>query len=504
MAISGLHMLRRSKILALGLSSAVAAAVFLPQGGAFAAGAQAEPVYVTAAPVPGFAALVAAVKPAVVSVQVKSNKSDDDDDDNFSGFFGGIPGLDQLPDDHPLKRLFRDFQEQHNFRFRDKSQKSRERMVAQGSGFFYSADGYVITNNHVVDSGNLYAVTLDDGTRLDAKLVGKDSRTDLAVLKVNDKSRKFAYVGFADDNKIHIGDWVLAVGNPFGLGGTVTAGIISARGRDIGAGVYDDFIQIDAAVNRGNSGGPTFNQNGRVVGINTAIFSPTGGSVGIAFAIPASTAEQVVRQLIAKGAVERGWLGVQIQPVTKEIADSVGLPKAKGALIADPMDGPAFRAGIKAGEIITAVNGAEIADARDLARKIGNMRPGDIAKLSVWRGGREVSVSVKIAAQPGNDAPKAAADKSKADTVESYGLLVAPADDGKGVLITDMDSDSEAAEQGLRPGDIIRSVNNRSVKTPADLQAGLNAAAKSGRAAVLLRIETKGVSRFIALAVPKK
>jgi len=492
--------LGRRLALALGFSTALSAMAFglLPVTGA----AQADPVYVKEAQIPGFAALVAAVKPAVVSVQVKSDKSEEEEE--ASAFFG-VPGFDQLPDDHPLKRFFRDFQEQRNFRFHDKGQKPRERIVSLGSGFFYSADGYVVTNNHVVDSGNVFSVTLDDGTQLDAKLVGKDPRTDLAVLKVNDKGRKFTYVGFADDNKMQIGDWVLAVGNPFGLGGTVTAGIISARGRDIGAGVYDDFIQIDAAVNRGNSGGPTFNLNGQVVGINTAIFSPSGGSVGIAFAIPASTAEQVVRQLIAKGAVERGWLGVQIQPVTKEVAESVGLNKAKGALIADPLDGPAAKAGIKAGNIIVSINGAEVADARDLARKIAAIRPDEVAVLGVWRNGKQENIKVKIAAQPNDKA--AASDKSSKDksaTLASYGLAVAAAEDGRGVVIIDMDSDSEAAEKGARPGDIIRSINNRDIKTPAELQAGLNEAAKKGRSAVLLRIESDGVNHFITLSVQKK
>lgn len=494
----------------LSISAALtAAALFSAPAGGFISAARADPVSVQTVQMPGFAALVSAVKPAVVSVQVKSNKSDDSD--NFNGFFD-IPGFDQLPDDHPLKRFFRDFQEQRDFRFRGQGRGGQTqrgarppaRMVAQGSGFFYSADGYVVTNNHVINSGNSYSVMLDDGTELPAKLVGSDSRTDLAVLKVEAKGRKFPYVAFADDNKMHIGDWVVAVGNPFGLGGTVTAGIISARGRDIGAGVYDDFIQIDAAVNRGNSGGPTFNVSGQVVGINTAIFSPSGGSVGIAFAIPASTAEQVVKQLIAKGSVSRGWLGVQIQPVTKEIADSVGLAKAKGALIADPMDGPAAKAGIKAGNIIVSVNGAEVADARDLARKIAAVAPNETVKLGVWRNGRLEEVRVKIAAQPTDkNAAALNADADKADTVENYGLMVAPAEDGKGVVITDIDTDSEAAEKGLRPGDIICSLNNKDIKTPADLQAGLTAAAKQGRSAVLLRIEAKGVSHFVALSVQK-
>jgi len=499
-------------MMALGLSTALTAAAFsLPaqtgfSGIAQAAEAQSAAVYVKDMNIPSLAPLAAAVKPAVVSVQVKSNKIDDEDDnDPFSNFFN-IPGFDQLPPDHPLRRFFKDFQQQQQDHFRSQRQRARERTVALGSGFFCSPDGYVVTNNHVVDSGNSYSVKLDDGTELPAKLVGRDQRTDLAVLKVSDKNRKFTYVNFADDSKMQIGDWVVAVGNPFGLGGTVTAGIISARGRDIGAGFYDDFIQIDAAVNRGNSGGPTFNLNGQVVGINTAIFSPSGGSVGIAFDIPANTANQVVKQLIAKGKVERGWIGVQIQPVTKEIAESVGLAKAKGALIADPLDGPAAKAGIKAGNIITAVNGAEVEDARDLARKIGAMAPGSIAKLGVWRDGKAAEVNVKIAAMPNDqNSPAVSANSSKTDSVEDYGFEIAPANDGNGVVITDIDEDSEAAEKGIQPGDIIHSINNQPIKTPAQLQSALTAAAKQGRSAVLLGMERKGQgSRFIALSVPKK
>ncbi len=237
-------------------------------------------------------------------------------------------------------------------------------------------NGYLVTNNHVVSDGSAFNVILNDGTELEAKLVGKDSRTDLAVLKVDDK-RKFSYVTFADDSKVRVGDWVVAVGNPFGLGGTVTAGIISARGRDIGSGPYDDYLQVDAAVNRGNSGGPTFNLNGEVVGINTAIFSPSGGNVGIAFAIPASVAQDVVNDLMTHGEVSRGWLGVQIQPVDQGYRRSLGLAEASGALVVEPQAGSAQeKAGIKKGDVITAVNGDTIKGPRELARKIAMMRPG--------------------------------------------------------------------------------------------------------------------------------
>src|SRR5439155_9984747 len=258
------------------------------------------------------------------------------------------------------------------------------RPVAQGSGFFISEDGFLVTNNHVVSEGSDFTVVTNDGKELDAKLIGTDPRTDLAVLKV-DGGGKFTYVDFADDSKIRIGDWVVAVGNPFGLGGTVTAGIVSARGRDIGAGPYDDFVQIDASVNRGNSGGPTFNLNGQVIGINTAIFSPSGGSVGIAFDIPASTAKQVVEDLMKNGSVQRGWLGVEIQPVTSDIAESLGLKSNNGALVSSAQDaGPGKKAGIAAGDVITQIDGKDVASPKELARIIGAYQPGKSVNVTVW------------------------------------------------------------------------------------------------------------------------
>src|ERR1700750_1102732 len=252
--------------------------------------------------------------------------------------------------------------------------RGRGQVTGQGSGFFISADGYAVTNNHVVDGADKVEVTTDDGKTCKAKVIGTDARTDLALIKVEGGS-DFPFTKLSD-GKPRIGDWVLAVGNPFGLGGTVTAGIVSANGRDIGNGPYDDFIQIDAPVNKGNSGGPAFNMQGEVVGVNTAIYSPSGGSVGIAFSIPASTVKSVIAQLKDKGTVSRGWIGVQIQPVTQDIADSMGLKQTEGALVAEPQkDGPAAKAGISSGDVITAVNGQSIKDARELARVIGNLAP---------------------------------------------------------------------------------------------------------------------------------
>jgi serine protease Do len=271
--------------------------------------------------------------------------------------------------------------------------------MGQGSGFFISADGYAVTNNHVVDKADRVEVTTDDDRTFTARVIGTDQRTHVALIKVDGRN-DFPYVRFADKSP-RIGDWVLAVGNPFGLGGTVTAGIVSARGRDIGAGPYDDFIQIDAAVNRGNSGGPTFDVDGNAIGVNTAIFSPSGGNVGIAFDIPADTVKAVVAQLKDRGAVTRGWIGVQIQPVTAELADSLGTKTARGALVADPQSGsPAQKAGIRAGDVIISVNGDPVDDARALARRIGSLAPGTSVRLGVIRNGREDTVTLILGEMP--------------------------------------------------------------------------------------------------------
>src|SRR4029079_17933771 len=326
----------------------------------------------------GFADIVEKVKPAVISVRVKmrvdaqSTSSDDE-----------LP----FPKGSPMEKFFKRFGTPDGGQGIPSAPRGRQFGQAQGSGFFISADGYAVTNNHVVEKATSVEVSTDDGKIYTAKVIGTDSRTDLALIKVDGKD--FPFVKLSDAAP-RIGDWVLAVGNPFGLGGTVTAGIVSARGRDIGAGPYDDFLQIDAPVNKGNSGGPTFNTEGSVIGVNTAIFSPSGGSVGIAFAIPADTVKSVVAQLKEKGSVTRGWIGVQIQPLTPEIADSLGIKKAAGALVAEPQkDGPAMKAGIEAGDVITAVDGKPVVDARDLARRISSMPPKTTVKLAIIRSGAE-------------------------------------------------------------------------------------------------------------------
>ncbi|WP_442578496.1 Do family serine endopeptidase [Mesorhizobium sp. ASY16-5R] len=497
----------RARLLAAVASVAIAGAIGFGAVTTGTAPVLADAVRVQAPQVPSFADVVDKVSPAVVSVQVKA-KIQPASDNGGADMFQGGPGFDQLPDNHPLKRFFREFRgdgDNGGQQQRRSNRDERPRPVAQGSGFFISEDGYLVTNNHVVEGGTAFTVVMNNGDELDAKLIGTDPRTDLAVLKVDD-SRKFTYVDFADDSKVRVGDWVVAVGNPFGLGGTVTSGIVSARGRDIGAGPYDDFLQIDAAVNRGNSGGPAFNLSGEVVGINTAIFSPSGGNVGIAFAIPASTAKQVVQTLMKDGSVSRGWLGVEIQPVNKDIADSLGLQDAKGAIVSQAQEGgPALKAGIKAGDIITAVDGKEVDSPRELARAVGAIEPGKSVEVTVWRSGKSETLNLELGTLPSPD-KQASNDQDKQQQAEpsslaDLGLTVTPSEDGKGLVVTDVDPDSDAADRGIQAGDVIVSINSRDVKGAKDVTTAMNDAEKAGRKAVLVQITRDDNSRFVALPI---
>lgn len=494
---------RRKRLLAAVASVAIAGAI---GAGAITSGTApvlAEAVRVEAPQVPSFADVVQRVSPAVVSVRVKSKVQPASDD----SMFFGPRAFEDLPNDHPLKRFFREFRGDQDRdggrRFEHRERRERTRPTSQGSGFFISEDGYLVTNNHVVEGGSEFTIVTDSGDEMDAKLIGTDPRTDLAVLKV-DTSDKFTYVDFAEDGKVRVGDWVVAVGNPFGLGGTVTAGIVSARGRDIGAGPYDDFIQIDAAVNRGNSGGPAFNLNGEVVGVNTAIFSPSGGNVGIAFAIPASTAREVVQDLMKNGSVSRGWLGVQIQPVTKDIAESLGLSAEKGALVSDvPVDGPAKKAGIAAGDVITAVDGKDVASPRELARLIAGVQPGKSVEVTLWRNGKSEEVKVDLGTMPDTEKQAKVEQPAPADAnlLEDLGLTVTRNEDGKGVVVTDVEPGSDAADRGIQAGDVIVSVNSKDVSSGDEVTAAVAEAAKSGRKAVLMQVMREDTSRFVALPV---
>jgi serine protease Do len=512
-----------------GLRAGVAALALL-MGGSIVApslhSAFAEAVRVEGVQTIGFADVVEKVQPAVVSVRVKAridNVSMNEGDGNGGDQGFGIPGFEDLPKDHPMRRFFKEFGgrgdnqdggQDEGRRAEGKNGKGKQgegriRPVSQGSGFFISDDGYIVTNNHVVEGGAAFTVVMDDGKEIDAKLVGTDPKTDLALLKI-EATKKFTYVEFADETGVRVGDWVVAIGNPFGLGGTVTAGIVSGLGRDIGAGPYSDFIQIDAAVNRGNSGGPAFNLKGQVVGINTAIFSPSGGNVGIAFAIPASTAKEVVADLRASGNVTRGYIGVRIQPMTKELADTLGLENADGALVANVMpDGPAAKAGIESGDVIVSVDGNKIDGPRQLTRRIGAIAPGETASLNVMRDGKPVTLSLKLGkleAEVAAAAPEAVAPEDiKPSSIEGFGIQVVPNDKGDGLVIAAVDPDSVAAEQGLRAGDIILEVNGAAVKAVADIEKALADTKSAARDNVLMRVtrDGDGNARFLALPVDK-
>jgi serine protease Do len=446
----------------------------------------------------GFADLISKVKPAVISVRVRVDESAND---NMLG-----PDGEDLPPSMkgtPFEKFFR----QYGFDNSPRMQR-HEVITGVGSGFFISADGYAVTNNHVVDHAKSVQVTTDDGKTYTAKVIGTDQKTDLALIKVDGRS-DFAYVNFETATP-RVGDWVVAVGNPYGLGGTVTAGIISAEGRDIGSGPYDDYIQIDAPINKGNSGGPSFDTNGNVIGVNTAIYSPSGGSVGIGFDIPASTVKLVVAQLKDKGMVTRGWLGVQVQPVTAGIAESLGLKNAEGALVDEAQsDTPAAKAGIQAGDVITAVNGTAIKDSRGLAREISGMAPGSAAELDILRKGEAKSITVTLATmpnQPEKQANAGSSDQDGAHGVPHLGLSVAPAADvagagDKGVVVTAVDPDGPAAEHGLQSGDVILDVGGKSVGSVGDLRKALADAKSGGKHDVLMRIKSADNTHFVAVPI---
>jgi serine protease Do len=450
----------------------------------------------------GFADIVEQVKPAVISVRVKVDAGS-----RMMGFDGALP----FPPNSQMERFFRRFGQPDSTVPDDARPQSRGRMVTgQGSGFFISADGYAVTNNHVVDKATTVEIATDEGKSYTAKVIGTDPRTDIALLKAEGRN-DFPFVKFGD--KIpRIGDWVLAVGNPFGLGGTVTAGIVSARGRDIGAGPYDDFIQIDAPVNKGNSGGPTFDVDGNVIGVNTAIFSPSGGSVGIAFAIPSETVKTVVTQLKDKGAVTRGWIGVQIQPVTADIAENLGLKTPQGALVAEPQAGsPAAAAGIAAGDVITAVNGNPVTNARDLAKQIGAMAPGTTVKLTVWRKGDEKSISLTLGELPKQREARVKSDsRSPADNGElaKLGLTLAPAaqvagSGTDGVVVTNVDPNGVGSEHGFKTGDVILEVAGRKVAAASDVSDAVRDAQKDGKRSILIRVRSGEGTKFVALRLAR-
>ena len=437
---------------------------------------------------PSFADLVEKVSPAVVSIKVVEEEAATD---------AAMPDI-PLPPGSPFEKFFKQLQPKG-----PDGKPLKRKAMAQGSGFFITADGYVVTNNHVVQNGKEITVVFNDSTELPAKLVGRDQKTDLALLKVK-TTKPVPYVAFGDSDKLRVGDWVLAVGNPFGLGGTVTSGIVSARGREIGAGPYDDFLQIDASINRGNSGGPTFDIHGNVVGVNTAIYSPTGGSVGIGFAIPSNIASRVIEQLRDHGKVTRGWLGVSIQPVDPDLAASLSLDKPKGALVAEVTPAsPAAKAGIQPGDVITGLNGKDMVDVRDVSRSVADLKPGTNANIVLWRDGKEKTIKVAIALFPDKLETASAEDNAPAteETTQSLGLALTQGDDG--VVVQSVDPNSEAAEKGIQAGDVIVKISGKEVKTPADVVQGVKEAKKASKQSVLLLLRSQDQQRFVALAINK-
>jgi serine protease Do len=462
-----------------------------------------------------FADIVDRVKPAVVSVSVindgGASKMASNDKDKKGGKNFTLP---DLPPDHPLHDFFKNLPKEFG-------QEEKPKIVqGQGSGFVISPDGYVVTNNHVIDGATKIQVTFDnDETKYDAKLIGTDPRTDIALIKI-ESNKTFPTVKLSDKAP-RVGDWALAVGNPFGLGGTVTAGIVSALARDIGSGPYD-YLQIDAAVNRGNSGGPTVNIDGDVIGVNTAIFSPSGGNVGIAFAVPASTVKEVVTQLKAGGSVSRGWLGVKIQNVDEDTAASIGLSEPHGALVSEVTpNGPAAKSGLKTQDAIIQVNGDKIADSRDLARKIAELAPNSSVDVKVWRNNAEQLIKVKLGLFPKNAEAAMNGDNnddndnngnnndddSKSVDLSQLGITLMPARSGKdaeGVAIAEVDPTSDAAEKGLKPGDVILEVSGQTVASPDDVITGIKKAQDLKRTAVLLHVKSADQKRFVAVQLTTK
>ena len=415
-----------------------------------------------------------------------------------------------FPEGSPFEQFFKHFFEGPNGQMPYQGKREGH---ALGSGFIVSPDGYVVTNNHVVDKAKDISVTLPDQRKFEAELIGVDPKTDLALLKI-DADDPLPYVAFGNSDQAQPGDWVVAIGNPFGLGGSVTVGVVSARGRDLHSGPYDDFIQIDAPINKGNSGGPTFNLDGEVVGINTAIYSPNGGSVGIGFAIPANMAKQVVDQLRDHGKVDRGWIGVQIQMVTPEIADSLGMDEPQGALVVNVTpDSPASKAGLQSGDVILRVGSEKITDMQVLPRLVADLQSGTEVRFEILRNGDEKALALTIGKMPTeNQVASAADDGSSMSGAPTLGMslsVLSPAAreqmgvpaDVEGVLVTGVKGDSPAADAGIAPGDIVERVGSDKVATPEQVMSGVEKAKSSHKSSVLVMVNRGGNQRFVALPV---
>jgi serine protease Do len=452
-----------------------------------------------------FADLAAKVTPAVVNISSTHVETADSPQDQ------GLPF--DVPKGSPFEQFFKQFMQQQG------QHATKRKATALGSGFIIDPAGYIVTNNHVIESATQIQVTTNDGVDHPAKLIGADPKTDLALLKI-ETSKPLPALQFGDSDKARVGDWVLAIGNPFGLGGTVTTGIISARSRDIHEGPFDDFLQIDASINQGNSGGPTFNMNGEVVGINTAIFSPSGGSVGIGFAIPSNLAKPILAELKDKGSIQRGWLGVEIQQVTPEIAGAMGLDGAKGALVASVQpDSPASRAKLEPGDVILSFNGQSVHEMRDLPRLVAETDPNSKVDLGILRDKKQITVSTtigklkddnQVASNDQENQDNSPADDSAGVQVAALGATLAPVtqetrqqfnldQDEKGVVVADIDQDGPLADQGVRPGDVIKKVSDSEVKSPADVKRLADRAKADKQQVLLMLVDRGGKSLFVAV-----
>jgi serine protease Do len=447
-----------------------------------------------------FADLVERVSPAVVSITAEETESVSD----------------QLPQDlpDPFKQFFQQFNQGHPM------VPQVQHAVSMGSGFIIDKDGLVVTNYHVVDGAKKIKVKLPDGRSFDAKLIGSDAATDVTLLKIH-ADKPLPTVEFGNDRQLRVGDWVIAVGNPYGLSNSVTAGIVSSIGRDLGGNAqpYTDFIQIDAPINRGNSGGPTFDLRGQVVGMNSMIFSPTGGSIGIGFAIPASTIREVVAQLLAHGHVARGWLGVEIQSLTPEMAASLGIAEPKGAIVANLVPGgPAEKAGIHQGDVILSINGTPVEDSHDVTHKVADLVAGKTASFTVLRDGHQQTVAIvigqrqedQVAALEGQ--PQDASAQGATGSAMGLGLAALTPDirrtynlddSVQGVVVTKVDPDSDAADKGLEPGDVLLKVGYQEVRTPKDVEKFVAVAQSKGQKSVLLLVASDGAPHFVAVDIGK-
>jgi serine protease Do len=452
---------------------------------------------------PSFAILAEKVKPAVVSIAITGKTK------TSAGRQGQHSQMPGFPQGTPYGEFFRHFFEGNSGKRSDDKQPGQE-FRAVGSGFIISADGHVVTNNHVIELADEIEVIMDDGSRHQATVKGRDAKTDLALLKI-ETDNPLPYVELGNSDSARVGEWVVAVGNPFGLGGTVTAGIISARGRDIQSGPFDDFLQIDAPINRGNSGGPLFDSTGKVIGINTAIYSPSGGNVGIGFAIPANMARDVVAQLQKNGTVERGWLGVQIQPVTQEIADSLGLKEDEGALVTSVMpESPAEEAGILAGDVIVSMNGEKLDDYRELTKQVAKAEAGSNSTFEVHRQGKTHELDVEIGRMQPGKVELATADSAQDEDAAKLGIYLAELSTEarqrykidkttNGVLVANVKQDSPAARAGIRTGSVINMVGQQIVTTPDEVIKKVQQAAREKQSAVLLRVQQNGQTQFVTV-----